>query len=203
MMRTALQRATSIVVAWVGLLPLSAAMAAPDCPTAATARQGYIVERNRLPMEVIFADDRLVRNILRSTTGETLLETTAFEGLFELERIDRGRRTVSHPTTKLAELFPLKVGKEITANFDIGGAPQIVKSKTVLRLKGKDALFIESCKYDVFVMDKSVGRGDSAPVLFSTDYYSPDLKLIVAKQFKEPNGAPLLNKYDKIYPVKQ
>ena len=56
---------------------------------------------------------------------------------------------------------------------------------------------------DVFVMDKSVGRGDNAPVFFSTDYYSPDLKLIVAKQYKEPNGTPLLNKYDKIYPAKQ
>jgi hypothetical protein len=203
MMTTALQRATSIVVALVGLLPLSAAMAAPDCPTAATARQGYIVERYRLPMEVIFAEDRLVRNILRSTTGETVLETTAFEGLFELDRIDRGRRTVSHPTTKLDELFPLKVGKEITANFDVGEAPPTIKGKTVLRLKGKDDLFIEACKYNVFVMDRSVGRGDSAPVFVSTDYYSPDLKLIVAKQFKNPDGTSLLNKFEKIYPAKQ
>src|SRR5580704_6375061 len=202
-MSAALQRATSMAVALAWLLSLCPATAAPDCPTAATARQGFFVERNRQPMEVVFAEDRLVRNILRSTTGETLLETTAFEGLFELDRIDRGRRTVSHPTTKLAELFPLKVGKEITANFDIGDAPQIVKGKTVLRLKGKDAVFIESCKYDVFVMEKSVGRGDNAPVFFSTDYYSPDLKLIVAKQFKEPNGASLLNKFDKIYPAKQ
>jgi hypothetical protein len=202
-MNAALQRATSIVVAWVGLLPWCPATAAPDCPTASTARQGYFVERNSLPMEVVFAEDRVVRNILRSTTGQTLLETTAFEGLFELDRLDRGRRTVSHPTTKLDELFPLKVGKEITANFDIGDAPQTVKGKTVLRLKGKDALFIESCKYDVFVMDRSVGRGDSAPVFSSTDYYSPDLKLIVAKQFKNPDGTTLLNKFDKIYPAKQ
>jgi hypothetical protein len=202
-MRAALQRATFIVVALTWLLSVCPATAAPDCPTASTTRQGFIVERSRQPMEVIFADDRLVRNILRSTTGETLLETTAFEGLFELDRIDHGRRTVSHPTTKLAELFPLKVGKEITANFDIGDAPQIVKGKTVLRLKGKDDLFIEACKYDVFVMDKSVGRGDNAPVFISTDYYSPDLKLIVAKQYKEPNGTSLLNKYDKIYPAKQ
>jgi hypothetical protein len=202
-MSAALQRATSIVVSLAGLLSSCPATAAPDCPTASTARQGFIVERNRLPMEVVFAEDRLVRNILRSTTGETLLETTAFEGLFELDRVDRGRRTVSHPTTKLAELFPLKVGKEITANFDIGDAPQIVKGKTVLRLKGKDDLFIESCKYNVFVMDKSVGRGDNAPVFINTDYYSPDLKLIIAKQYKEPNGTSLLNKFDKIYPAKQ
>jgi hypothetical protein len=202
-MSATLQRAASIVVAWAGLLPWCPATAAPDCPTAATARQGYFVERNRLPMEVVFAEDRLVRNILRSATGETLLETTAFEGLFELDRLDRGRRTVSHPTTKLDQFFPLKVGKEIAANFDIGETPPTVKGKTVLRIKGKDDLFIESCKYDVFVMDRSVGRGDSAPVFVSTDYYSPDLKLVVAKQFKDPNGASLLNKFDKIYPAKQ
>ena len=52
-------------------------------------------------------------------------------------------------------------------------------------------------------MDKSVGRGDNAPVFVSTDFYSPDLKLIVAKQFKEPNGTTLLNKFDKIYPAKK
>ena len=202
-MSAGLQRATSMVVAVAWLLSVCPATAAPDCPTAATARQGFIVERNRLPMEVVFAEDRLVRNILRSTTGETLLETTAFEGLFELDRVDRGRRTVSHPTTKLAEFFPLKVGKEIAANFDIGDAPQIVKGKTVLRPKGKDALFIQACKYDVFVVDRSVGRGDTAPVFVSTDFYSSDLKLIVAKQFKEPDGTSLLNKYDKIYPAKQ
>jgi hypothetical protein len=197
------QRATAIVVAVAWLLSVCPATAAPDCPTATTAKQGFIVERYRLPMEVVFAEDRLVRNILRSTTGETVLETTAFEGLFELDRIDRGRRTVSHPTTTLAELFPLKVGKEITADFDVGDAPQVVKSKTVLRLKSKDDLFIEACKYNVFVMDRGVGRGDNAPVFVSTDFYSPDLKLIVAKQFKEPNGTTLLNKYDKIYPAKQ
>src|SRR5580698_4035254 len=202
-MSAALQRATSIVVSVVVFLSLCPATAAPDCPTAATARQGYFVERSGLPMEVVFAEDRLVRNILRSATGATLLETTAFEGLFELDRLDRGRRTVSHPTTKLDQFFPLKVGKEITANFDIGETPPTVKGKTVLRIKGKDDLFIESCKYDVFVMDKSVGRGDNAPVFSSTDYYSPDLKLIVAKQFKNPDGTTLLNKFDKIYPAKQ
>src|ERR1700732_4336761 len=98
-MSAALQRATSVAVALAWLLSWCPATAAPDCPTASTARQGFIVERNCPPMEVIFAEDRLVRNILRSTTGETLLETTEFEGLFELDRIDHGRRTVSHPTT--------------------------------------------------------------------------------------------------------
>ena len=154
-------------------------------------------------MEVVFADDRLVRNILRSTTGETLLETTAFEGLFELDRVDRGRRTVSHPTTKLAELFPLKVGKEITANFDIGEHRRSSRAKPFCGSKVKTISLSQACKYNVFVMDRSVGRGDPAPDFVSTDFYSPDLKLIVAKQFKEPDGTSLLNKYDKIYPAKQ
>ena len=34
-----------------------------------------------------------------------------FEGLFDLERIDRGRRTVLHSTKNLAGFFPLKVAK--------------------------------------------------------------------------------------------
>jgi hypothetical protein len=141
-----------------------------------------------------------VRNILRSASGETLLETTTFEGLFELERIDRGRRTVFRPDTKLADLFPLKVGKGISADFESGDPPQTVKSKIVLRVKGRDSIFIEACKYDVFVIDKSVGRGDAAPVFADTDYYAPDLKLVIAKQFSNPS---LLTKYDKIYQAKR
>jgi hypothetical protein len=49
-------------------------------------------------------------------------------------------------------------------------------------------------------MDKSVSRGDTAPVFVSIDYYAPDLKLVIAKQFSNPS---LLTKYDKIYPAKR
>jgi hypothetical protein len=188
-----------------GLIALgfSSAAAAQDCPTAVTAKPGFTVERSGTTDEIAFADDRLVHSILRFAGGsETLLETTAFEGLFDLERIDRGRRSVFHPVTNLASLFPLRVGKTLTANFNLGDPPQAVKATTVMRLKGKDSFFIGSCKYAVFVIDKSIGRGGGTPVFVETDYYAPDLKTVIAKQFKNADGSTLLTKFDRIYPIK-
>ena len=191
---------TAFAVFALALFSRMSPATAQDCPTASTARQGFVVERSRVPTEVAFADDGMVRNVYRMTSGETLLETTMFEGVFELDRIDRGRHTAFRPVTRLADLFPLKVGKKISADFESGEPPQTVRSKTLLDIKSRDSLYIGSCKYDVIVMDKSISRGGNAPAFVSTDYYAPDLKLIIAKQYGNP---PRLGKYDKIYPAKK
>jgi hypothetical protein len=172
---------------------------AQECPK---APQQFAVERNRATVEVLFPDDHLVRTIYRLSNGETLLETTEFEGLFELERIDHGRRSVYRPQTTLASLLPLRVGKKITAEFESGDAPHGAREKINLKVTRSDALYIGECKYSVLVIDRSVGSGASAPAFVRTDYYAPDLKLIIAKEFKEGNGASDLNKYDRIYPMK-
>jgi len=45
-------------------------------------------------------------------------------------------------------------------------------------------------------------RGEGKPRL-SVDYYSPDLKLIIAKEYKERHGRTDLIKFDRIYPIKR
>ncbi len=183
-------------------LAASTAMAAADCPNAATAQNGFTVERSHMPTEVAPAGDQLVRTVFRTASGTTLLETTTFAGLFELERIDRGRRSVFHPTTNLAALLPVKLGKTLTATFDKADAPQAPKTKVVLHVARTDTLFIEACKYGVFVIERSIGLGAAAPVLVETDYYAPDLKLILAKEYKNPDGSTYLAKFDKIHATK-
>jgi hypothetical protein len=174
-------------------------IAAPDCPNETTARDGFVVERNHETNEVIRASDGLVRTIFRSSRGDTLLETTTFQGLFDLERIDRGRRTVFRPVTNLDRLFPLKVGRVITANFDSGDEPQVTRTRIALRVVRPDSLFIESCKYSVLVIERRIGRGDGAPIFVETDFWASDLKLVIAKEFKNPDGTSFLAKFDRIY----
>jgi hypothetical protein len=175
-------------------------IAGPDCPNESTARNGFIVERNHETNEVIRAGDRLIRTIFRSGRGQTLLETTTFEGLFDLERIDRGRRTVLRPVKDLDTLSPLKVGREWIAQFESGEASQVTRmTQIALRVVRADSLFIESCRYSVLVIERRIARGDAAPVLVETDYYVPDLKLIIAKEFKNPDGTSFLAKFDRIY----
>lgn len=187
------------LAAFVLLIVCSYPADAQECPR---APQQFVVERNRATVDVLFPDDHLVRTIYRSTSGQTVLETTEFEGIFELERIDNGRRSVYRPQTALASLFPLRVGKKITAEFASGDAPHTVKDKINLQVRKSDALYIGECKYNVFVIDRSAGAGGAAPAFFRTDYYAPDLKLIIGKEFKERDGMSPLNKYDRIYPMK-
>src|SRR5262249_39606525 len=187
----------------LALLLLPRPAAPQECPPTSPEPRNFIVERNRYTVEVISVDDRIVRTIYRSPNGQTLLETTEFEGLFELERIDRGRRSVYRPISDLAKLFPLKPKQKLTAEFESSDPPPTVKGKIVLQVQRSDALFIGSCKYPVFVIDRMVDWVGKPPAFIRTDYYAPDLKLVIAKEFKERNGATTLNKFDRIYPAKR
>jgi hypothetical protein len=65
--------------------------------------------------------------------------------------------------------------------------------------KDPDTLALGSCKYAVLRIDRSLLDDKSRPMFMETDYYAPDLKLIIAKEYRESDGRTTLNKYDKIY----
>jgi hypothetical protein len=177
--------------------------AAQDCPTAESATRGFVVERQeRSKTEVLFAEPPIVRTIMRFD-GKTLLETTQFQGLFELDRLDRGRRAVFRPKTDLAALFPLKAGKMATVEFEVEGAGRSSTSAIRISVKGTDALYIGSCKYSVFKIERSESQAGSPFGFRGTDYYSPDLKLIIAKEYKDSDTRTTMIKYDRIYLSKQ
>lgn len=181
----------------------TAVFAADDCPTAKTGKDGFVVERSgSSTTDVFHVDDTLVRTVMRSG-GRMLLETTQFQGLLQLERIDSGRRTTFRPRAPLAPIFPLKANQQSTALFDVEDADRPTASATfTLSVKGRDVLFIGPCRYDVFKVEVTETRGDGRPHLV-TDYYSPDLKLIIGKEYKERDGRSNLIKYDRVYPLKR
>src|SRR5689334_15311712 len=87
--------------------PCLPATAAEDCPSVKAVGDGFVIENGeRSKTEVHYLDDNIVRTDWRFG-GKTVLETTEFEGLFQLDRIDRGRRTTLRPATPLIKLFPL------------------------------------------------------------------------------------------------
>jgi len=179
------------------------AAAADRCPTAATGKDGFMIERSGSSQtEVFHVDNEVVRTVMRSG-GRMLLETTQFQGLLQLERIDTGRRTTFRPKASLDRIFPLKEGRQASAEFEVqeGDKPSI-DAKFMLDVKAKDALYIGPCRYDVFRIEMTETRGEGKPRL-SIDYYSPDLKLIIAKEYKERDGRTNLIKFDRIYPIKR
>jgi hypothetical protein len=175
---------------------------AQDCPTAQSGKAGFVVQRGELQKSEIFhADDGIVRTVMRYN-GTTLLETTQYQGLFQLDRLDNGRRTKYEPQTDLKSLLPLKPGRTVTAKFTSESDGQRGTLSVELAVKGTDVVYIGPCKYDVLKIDRSESRGADAPRFVDTDYYSPVLKLILAKEYRESSGGTQAIKYDRIYPLK-
>src|SRR6516164_5818241 len=67
-----------------------------------------------------------------------------------------------------------------------------------MTVKGADTLYIGSCKYNVLKIERSESHRAHPPVFVGTDYYSPELKLILAKEIRKNNGG-----YDRIYALKR
>jgi hypothetical protein len=176
-----------------------AAYAINDCPTAVTGRGSFIVERGQeSKTEVVFGDGAIVGATFRYR-GKTFLETRQYEGLIQLDRVDKGRRTVFKPNDDLAKLFPLKPKQQISLQLEAreDGAEPILTTIS-LKMIGADSLAIGACKYDVLKFERIETRSNKKtdPVV---EYYAPELKFVVAKEYRERDGRTTVIKYDRIY----
>ena len=175
---------------------------AQDCPTAQSGARGFVVERNEVQKtEVFHAADGVVRTVMRFD-GQTLLETTKFEGLFDLERIDRGKRTKYEPSAQLKPLFPLKPGQQANAKFITERDGNFGRLYVELAVKKREDLFVGPCKYSVLRIEHSQSRSAVPPQFAYTELYSPDLKLVLGREYKKSGGQIELIKFDRIYPIK-
>jgi hypothetical protein len=176
---------------------------AQSCPAAKDAKAGFVVERGeRQKSEVFQGDHGIVRTVMRYG-GNTLLETTEFEGVFSLERLDRGRKTTLTPHGDLAKLFPLKPNRQVRAEFDyVDSAGRSTPDVIVLAVTSGEPVFIGSCKYDVLKIDWQEGRNGAEPHHLHTDYYSPELKLVIMREYRDSGGRSSFIKYDRIYLLK-
>jgi len=194
--------ACAVLTAAALLMP-RASLAQNDCPTAQTAKSGFVVERNERQKSEVSRDDKGVIHTVMRYNGTTLLETTQFEGIFSLERLDRGRRTTYEPSEDLKSLFPLKPGQQAHAKFITEHDGQYGRLYVELDVKGTEDLAIGPCKYPVLRIDRRESTSAVPPQFVYAELYSPDLKLILAREYKRQNGEAQVIKYDRIYPLKK
>jgi hypothetical protein len=186
-------------VAVVSLTCMPAVVMADDCPTAVKGRGAFIAERGgQSKTEVTFGDGAIV-NSVSSLRGKAFLETRQYEGLIQLERLDRGRKTMFKPKSDLANIFPLKPQQQISVQLDTSEEGAEAPIVTVnLQMIGADNLAFGACKYDVLKFERTEAKANrkSEPVI---EYYAPELKFVVAKEYKERDGRTTLIKFDRIY----
>jgi hypothetical protein len=176
--------------------------AAQDCPTVQSSAHGFVVERNESQKsEVFHAADGVVRVVTRYG-GQTLLETTLYEGLFFIERLDRGRRTKYTPQTDLKTLFPVKPGAQLHANFITERDGNFGRLHVELDVGRSEEMFIGPCRYAVLRIERRESSSTVPPQFAYTDLYSPELKFVLGREYKRPGGQTQLIKYDRIYPLK-
>ncbi len=88
------------------------------------------------------------------------------------------------------------------ATFDIDADGTTAKARTVeLLVTGQAELYVGACKYKILKVERSQSQAGAPPSFMNVDYYAPDLKLIIAKEYKDPGGRTTLIKFDKIYPI--
>jgi hypothetical protein len=190
----------NVAAAFFALVPAFAF--AQDSPTAQSGKSGFVVERGeQQKSEVYHLEDGIVRTVMRYN-GKVLLETTQYEGLFQLDRLDEGKSTKFEPKSDLKKLFPLKPGQQVSAMFASSSGGQQGELRVEIAVKGATDLYIGPCKYSVLKLDRSESRSAEPPRFAYTDDYSPALKLILAKEYRD-NGAGHTIKYDRIYPLKR
>jgi hypothetical protein len=172
------------------------------CPNAKSGKNGFVVERSaRQTTEVFHLDNDVVATTRYD--GQTVLETVQYQGLFQLDRIDRGRRVKYEPRTDLNGLFPLTVGRSAIAKFITNEAGREGQLQVEFTVRAEDDIIIGSCKYRVLKLDRKESRSNDSPRHINIDYYSPDLKLILAREYRERDGRTTLIKYDRIYQIKK
>jgi hypothetical protein len=193
------QRVTAAVVISLLLFDPLPLRAANDCPTALTGKGSFVVERQPASKtEVFYGDGPTIRTVLRYQ-DRTLLETTLYEGLFELGRVDRGTKIEQKPKTDLGKFFPLKPKQKIAADFDVTMSGS-TKTKTVkLEYVGVQDYGLGECTYSVL----KLRRNETWPIFYDDiDYYAPELKLVIAKEYREGNGRTTIIGYTRISSVK-
>jgi hypothetical protein len=172
-----------------------------ECPTAQSGKRGFIVERGDQQKTEVFHDEGgIVRTITRYS-GTPVLETTQYEGLFQLDRLDNGRRTRFEAKSELKQLFPLKPGQKASAAFLWESDGRTGELKVDIAVKREDTLYIGPCKYAVLIIERSESRSTEPPKFVDTDYYSQELKLILAKEYRYTDVPTQLIKFDRIYPL--
>lgn len=196
---------------WCGLAAL--AMAAPfalsataaraqDCPTAQSGKTGFVAERGATQKSEIFhLGDGRIRTVMRYN-GAAVLETTQYEGLFQLDRLDNGKKTRYEPQTDLKSLFPLKPGRTVTAAFNWESNGRRGTLSVELAVKGKDVLYVGPCRYGVLKIDRTESYDGRPPRFIDTDDYSPELRLVLAKEYRGSGGGTQIVKYDRVHSLK-
>ncbi|NIX78017.1 hypothetical protein [Microvirga terricola] len=186
-------------------LPLFFALSLPafadDCPTAQTAKLGFLLERPGAQAEIRFTSDHFVHAV-NTFAGGKRQDALYYRGLFLVSRFDDTARTINVPLSDLRSIFPL----DLTTRRALTYAPaDPTKAGALVSIEmtvtGQERLQLGPCTYNVLVIRNRFLNAEGRVLSEHTDLYSQDLSFILAKRYDERGGVQTTVKYQSIKPL--
>ncbi|HEY8383756.1 MAG TPA: hypothetical protein VIL09_16565 [Microvirga sp.] len=193
------------------MLPLFAAVIAmastgiafaQACPNAATARTGFMLERQGTRTEVRPASD-LFTHAANVYSGGRRQDVLYFRGLIAVSRISSDAQAITVPLTDLRQVFPLDVGAKralvyVSTEPGKAGRPTSVE----ITVPGRESLRIGGCTYEVIVVRNRILAPDGRLVSQHADLYAPDLGFVIGRRYDD-GGRETLVTYETIRPLER
>jgi hypothetical protein len=186
-------------IALLSILP--AAASADDCPTAETAKLGFVLERQGAQAEVRPTSGHFV-HALNTFQGGKRQDVIYYRGLFPVTRFDDTARSINVPVSELRSIFPLDLKAKRTLTYapaEPGKVGALISLE--MTVSGQEQVQLGPCAYHAFVVRNRFLNADGRLMSEHVDLYSPDLGFVLAKRYEERGGVQTTVKYQSIKPL--
>jgi hypothetical protein len=187
------------------ILTVTATLVSPalgdDCPTAQTAKLGFILERQGTSAEIRPASDHFV-HVVNSYPGGKKQNVIYYRGFFPISRFDDTARSINIPVSDLRSVFPLEPKSRRAVTY-APAQPDKVGALISLELTvtGQEQIQLGACSYNVLIVRNRFLDVAGKVTSEHTDLYSTELGFILAKRYEERGGAQTTVKYQSIRPL--
>jgi hypothetical protein len=182
------------------LLPTTPAVG-NDCPTAQTAKSGFVLERQGTRAEVRPAPAHFVQ-VLNTYPDGKKQDVIYYRGLFPISRFDETARSINVPVSDIRTIFPLDVNARRALTYapnEPGKVGALISLE--LTVSGQEQLRLGPCSYDVLVVRNRYLNAEGRVLSEHTDLYSTELGFVLGKRYEERGGAQTTVKYQSIKPL--
>lgn len=175
---------------------------AAECPTAKTAKNGFILKTEGALSQFSLARGSVV-SITNTYGGSNKQIVYTFDGIFDLYRASRQAKYGMHPLSDLSKIVPVKKGDHHVIEF-VPFDPELSVDQWTLELTvtKRETIDLGPCKYDVFRIRQETKR-NAETVETQSVLYSPDLHATLARIYDEGTSKEEMVRFDSIEALSQ
>ncbi|WP_042777311.1 hypothetical protein [Sinorhizobium fredii] len=170
---------------------------ANECPTAATAKKGFMLLQADIQSEFRQHQGPIIKIVNRfSGPVQTVF---SYRGLIELSRMDAEAPQAIYAPSDLKVVFPLKKGARHKVSFVPLKPDEPADGQWTYEfaVTGQESFTLEDCKYKVWKVRQTTRKGDEMVDDWSA-LYSPDLEATLARIYGEGTADEYTVGYERI-----